>query len=74
MYCERCKPGYMEMMGGCYSWSQGEDTPNDELCNNCEDCRRFSGSENQLDFRCLKCKQGFVKEEKSHTCNEPAKN
>jgi hypothetical protein len=56
MWCERCKPGFMEMMGGCYSMADGQDTPNTGLCKNCDACKRFSGNHGQLDYRCEKCK------------------
>jgi hypothetical protein len=75
-YCERCKPGYMEMMGGCFKIDEGVETHNDEICGrHCEDCRRFSGPHNALDFRCAKCKDGFFQDSHGNgDCHEPAQN
>ena len=29
------------------------------LCKDCDECFRFSGNQNQLAYRCMKCKEGF---------------
>lgn len=73
-YCQKCMPGMIEMMGGCFKLTEGEKTTS-ALCKDCEDCRKFSGDHNAIDFRCAKCKQGYHmdKEGRGH-CSEASKN
>ena len=56
--------------------SEGKPTPNNELCENCDDCLRFSGPHNSLDFRCGKCKNGYYFKPHDHSgkCHKPIEN
>ena len=66
MWCERCKPGYMSFLGGCFRMTEGEMEMNTELCGqHCAVCRRFNGPNNQIDFKCEECAQGFYRDEQS---------
>lgn len=67
MWCERCKFGFISMMGRCYVESDSTAAPS-EKCKNCEDCRQFQGNaagENK--YRCRKCKPGFAQHEGMYT-------
>ena len=77
MWCEKCRPGYFQFNGGCFTANDGTSTPNDEICRNCLDCRRFSkANDDHIEYRCVSCKPGFFQAIAGHTkdCNAPAEN
>jgi hypothetical protein len=60
-WCERCKTGFMSMMGECFGQQEGTDCLNNDMLKNCQECRKFSSHRHQgsTDHRCMKCKEGF---------------
>lgn len=55
-WCSHCLPGYMQLLGGCFTRDMGVDTPNDVICENCAECRRFDGFlPGMSEHRCMEC-------------------
>lgn len=61
MWCDKCKSGSIPMMGGCYNLQQGQPCQANEVqtLKNCAECRKFSGTNGEVEFRCTKCKANF---------------